>query len=160
MLKIEHETMLAASPSAVWQILMDFPNYAAWHPYIRLIGKPIVGEQIGYSFTSKLVGRRALTASAQVSELKSEELFSLRTGLRPLLIYDERYHLRVHPTGTHLYHSAIFSGWTAHIWTDSLTRQAEGLVHDTDAALRAHVSRLKQARSAVPEERHRKGTKR
>ena len=38
---------IAAPPEAVWQVLMDFPSYSDWNPFIRTLeGTPDVGEQL------------------------------------------------------------------------------------------------------------------
>jgi uncharacterized protein YndB with AHSA1/START domain len=42
--RIETQIEIAASPQRVWSILMDFPGYTRWNPFIRSIeGRPELG---------------------------------------------------------------------------------------------------------------------
>lgn len=47
MLELHTEIEIAASAERVWSILVDFPRYEQWNPFIRFIkGSPIVGSSL------------------------------------------------------------------------------------------------------------------
>ncbi len=47
MLTLRTEIQIAAPPERVWNILMDFPRYGQWNPFVRsLQGTPQVGETL------------------------------------------------------------------------------------------------------------------
>ena len=44
---IKTQIDIDASPSRIWNILMDFKDYSSWNPLIlRITGNPKVGEQL------------------------------------------------------------------------------------------------------------------
>jgi hypothetical protein len=47
MRRIETQIEINASAERVWSVLMDFPAYARWNPFVRSIeGTPVVGESL------------------------------------------------------------------------------------------------------------------
>ncbi len=45
--RIDTQIEIAASAERVWSILMDFPRYAQWNPFIRSMkGRPAAGESL------------------------------------------------------------------------------------------------------------------
>src|SRR3954470_8204292 len=45
--EIQYSIDISASAARVWEILVDFPAYPAWNPFIRFIsGNPTVGSRL------------------------------------------------------------------------------------------------------------------
>src|SRR5258706_2117325 len=60
MLEIETEIDIGAAPERVWQVLLDFPAYPKWNPFIRsIVGVARVGERLTASIQPQ--GGRSMT---------------------------------------------------------------------------------------------------
>ncbi|MBU2787890.1 SRPBCC domain-containing protein [Acidithiobacillus sp. VAN18-1] len=70
--QIETQIDIAASSATVWSILMDFPAYPQWNPFVRSIsGEAILGKRLRASIQPE--GRTAMTFRPNVSVVKEQE---------------------------------------------------------------------------------------
>ena len=104
-------TEINASPRSVWNVLLDFPTYPEWNPFVRSIeGFPKEGETLEVSIQpvggSGMTFRPKVIRAAQDRELRwlghvllpgifdDERFFSIEPldgGRRAKIIYRERF---------------------------------------------------------------------
>jgi hypothetical protein len=103
---------IEASPEAVWAVLIDFPAYRDWNPFMdHVIGNPAVGEKLVVHM--KPNGGRGMTFKPTVLvATPGQELRWLgKLGVRGL--FDGEHSFALHDNGggtTRLTHSETFSG--------------------------------------------------
>jgi hypothetical protein len=74
MIKLHSEIEIDAAAEKVWDILMDFANYAEWNPFVQEIeGKASVGERL--HVTLKLEGRKPMLFKPRVREVRPRQEF-------------------------------------------------------------------------------------
>jgi hypothetical protein len=104
---IATEILVAAPPSRVWQILVDFASHEAWDPFLASIeGTPAVGERLRVRFRQGMTFRPRVTACE--AERRLEWLGSL--GVRGLFDGRHRFELEAVEGGTRLRHGEQFTG--------------------------------------------------
>ncbi|NIJ64641.1 carbon monoxide dehydrogenase subunit G [Sphingomonas leidyi] len=140
MVEAEREISLGASPASVWQLLMDFDNYAAWHPFVRLKGEPGLGE-IAYTYSSSLARVRILLAPATITRLDPERCFEWRSGVRRIFLTIESYTLEPRGAGTLLIHRLEYRGALSALLHGRLARKANAMVMRTSQSLAAYLAR-------------------
>lgn len=111
MRQIETTVEIAAPPAAVWRVLVDFPSYPAWNPFIRRVeGEARVGARL--RVTVQPPGRRAMTfrPTLRVAE-PGRELRWLGHLLLPGL-FDGEHAFILEPSGAgcRLRHEETFRG--------------------------------------------------
>jgi hypothetical protein len=97
MLTLKFVRTIKAKPATVWQVVVDFPAYNDWNPFVTQCsaelqpGAPIV-MQVN-------MGPFELEQTEQVAQVEHEKLFEYR--MRPVgrLLYSKRQH-RLEPVGT------------------------------------------------------------
>ena len=146
MAEAEREVSLGVPPAAVWRLLMDFANYAAWHPFVRLKGEPRLGE-IAYTSSSSLAPNRVLRAPATITRLDAERCFEWRSGVRPLFLKIESYTLEPQGAGTLLTHRLEYRGALPALSHGRMTRQASDMVTRTSQALAACLAKGRTGQS-------------
>jgi len=104
---------IGASPEQVWDVLIDYPAYAVWNPYIVAI----VGRHGDPSITVHAVMRPGETATVQHVVVVAAQFPELRWagGLpdRNLFAGDHRFQVAAGPAGTRFSHFEHFSGTQA-----------------------------------------------
>jgi len=125
--RITTSTDIAASPTAVWAVLIDFAAYPEWNPFIRrLQGAPIVGTRL--EVTVQPPGKRAMTFKPTV--LAAEPGRELRWVGRVLLpgIFDGEHSLRIEPTasGCRFHHGETFDGMLVPMFGSILAKTEQG----------------------------------
>jgi hypothetical protein len=79
---VGHGIVIDASPSTVWSILMDWPRFAEWNPFLtELEGEPHVGSRL--SVRTEPPGGKPMRVRAKLTALEPESRLQLlgRTGL-------------------------------------------------------------------------------
>lgn len=108
---IETSTTIAASRQRVWAVLMDFPRYPEWNPFIRSIkGEARVGQEL--EVVIEPPGRRAETFRPRVVAVEPQRRFAWRGSLPipGLFTGEHRFDLDDAAAGTRFGHSEHFSG--------------------------------------------------
>jgi hypothetical protein len=108
---IETSIAIAAPRLRVWSVLMDFPSYPDWNPFIRSIkGKPQAGETL--EVVIQPPGLNAQTFRPRVIAADIERGFKWRGSLPiPGLFAGEHgFELSDEGGGTRFVHSERFSG--------------------------------------------------
>lgn len=140
MAEAEKHVSLGVPPALVWRLLMDFANYAAWHPFVRLKGEPRLGE-IAYTYSSSLAPDRVLRAPATITRLDAERCFEWRSGVKRLFLTIESYTLEPQGAGTLLTHRLEYRGALPALLHGRLTRKANDMVTRTGHALAAYLAK-------------------
>jgi hypothetical protein len=126
--KIETEILIEASPNKVWELLMDFPGYPEWNPFIKSIsGSAAVGGQI----TVRIEPPDSGGMSFKPRVLKNDPVYEFRWKgklLFPGLFDGEHYFLlhSVSDRSTRLIHGEIFSGILPPLLKSTLRKTAQG----------------------------------
>jgi hypothetical protein len=126
--EIKTQVDIHASAQRVWQILTDFPGYAAWNPFItRLAGQPQQDTQVRFWFTLPFGG----SVPARATVLKAEPGVELRwAGALPIpgLLRAEHYHVieSLGPNQVRFHQGEIFTGvLVAPFWPLFATRAVQ-----------------------------------
>ncbi len=108
---IQTSALIAASPSRVWSVLMDFAAYSSWNPFIRsLSGEKRIGSRLEAIIAPP--GHKPQTFRPVVVELVPERIFCWR-GTLPipgLFTGEHRFALAEEVSGTRFTQSEQFSG--------------------------------------------------
>jgi hypothetical protein len=108
---IRTSILIAAPRARVWSVLMDFPSYPDWNPFIRSIkGKAEPGQQL--EIIIEPPGGKAQTFRPLVLAADPERHFKWRGSLPvPRLFTGEHeFELSDEASGTRFDHGEIFSG--------------------------------------------------
>lgn len=139
MIEMENEVMLPVSVRRVWHTLLAFEQYPRWHPFLRLSGRPLLGERIDYTFTMMMMGRRTLSTFATIVELEPLRTLAWRVGVRPLFTAVERFELQGQTSRTRLRHWVEYRGLVVPILSRGLSKHTRAMTLETDAALRTYL---------------------
>jgi len=101
-----------AQPAAIWSMLMDFPSYPDWNPFIRRIeGDPVAGGRLEISIMPP--DRRAMTFRPLVLENVENRILSWRGSLPVPGLFTGEHFLRLEtlaPGRTRFIHGERFTG--------------------------------------------------
>jgi hypothetical protein len=97
--EIRTEIVIRAGAGTVWSILLDFPAYPEWNPFVtRIRGKPVVGERL--ECRPRLPGsRRALRFRPTVTHLTPERVFAWKGHTLLPGLADGEHFLELEPLG-------------------------------------------------------------
>ena len=113
--QIMTEIEISATPKQVWSVLLDFPDYPLWNPFIREIsGTSMKGGVLRVTMT--LPGRKAMTFRPTVLVAEEGREFRWRGRLVVPGLFDGEHYFRIDPLGperTALTHGEDFSGLLA-----------------------------------------------
>lgn len=108
---LETSISIAAPPSRVWSVLMDFGAYPAWNPFIRSIkGDKRTGGTLEAVIAPP--GRKPDTFRPVIIEFEPERVLCWRGSLPipGLFTGEHRFELSEEAAGTHFVQSERFSG--------------------------------------------------
>jgi hypothetical protein len=109
--QIETSIVIAAPPPLVWAVLMNFPAYGQWNPFIRrLSGTAVPGSRLEAEIQP--VGMSPQTFRPIVVRCETNREFAWRGSLPVpgLFAGTHMFHLEPQGTGTRFDHSETFSG--------------------------------------------------
>ncbi len=121
MRRIETAIDIAASPAAVWGVLIDFAAYPDWNPFIRrLQGEARVGARL--EVTVQPPGGRAMTFKPTVLAVEANrELRWLGRALMPGLFDGEHvFRLEQTASGCRFHHGETFNGLLVPLFAGTL----------------------------------------
>ncbi|WP_292518552.1 SRPBCC domain-containing protein [Methanoculleus sp.] len=109
--EVRAETVIAAPPAVVWQVLTDFAAYPDWNPFIRSIeGKPWVGTRLSVEIQPP--GRRSMRFSPMVLRVAKDR--ELRWIGRVLIagLFDGEHRFTIVPEGdgSRFVQAEVFTG--------------------------------------------------
>jgi hypothetical protein len=109
---IGHSIVINASPSAVWSVLMDWPRFGVWNPFMTDVqGVPRLGTQL--SVNIKPPGGRPMRFRPKLTALETESRLEWlgSTGLPGILDGRHTFTLTALPEGrTWFEQAATFTG--------------------------------------------------
>jgi hypothetical protein len=96
MRQLHSEVEIDATPERVWSILMDFPAFPEWNPFIRVIeGDPTAGAKLKVAMQPP--GGRGMTFKPTVLEATPQRELRWLGHLLVPGIFDGEHRLRVEP---------------------------------------------------------------
>jgi hypothetical protein len=146
MKQIETRIEIAATAEVVWDVLMDFPSYAAWNPMVvGIIGKPEVGNQLEIKIALKN-GKR-LTFRPTVVEHDGGRRFAWlgKVGVRGVFDGLHRFEVQNGGTGSTFIHSEEFRGFLPPL-LGGLLRDTHDSIVAMNEALAGEVKRRQSGR--------------
>lgn len=105
---------VAATTAQVWDVLIAFPAYGDWNPFIpRIEGTPRVGEVLEVDLQP--AGRQVATLRPVVTEAQPGACLGWTgtVGVRGIFDGDHRFELTPTANGTRLVHRETFTGLLA-----------------------------------------------
>ncbi|RUO97787.1 SRPBCC domain-containing protein [Hyphomicrobium sp.] len=133
---ITTSVLIAAAPSRVWSVLMDFDSYPSWNPFIQsLKGEKRLGGRLEAIIVPP--GRKPATFTPVVVEYVPERVFCWRGSLPipGLFTGEHRFALTPEAAGTRFEQSESFSGL--------LVPLVGGILRDSERGFRAMNDALK-----------------
>jgi uncharacterized protein YndB with AHSA1/START domain len=95
---LETSVDIDADAATVWQVLMDFPAYAEWNPFIRSIeGQPRPGERL--SVMIQPPGQGAMRFRPHVQRTEQHRVFSWLGKLLVPGLFDGRHEFALEEIG-------------------------------------------------------------
>ena len=112
MYRLETEIEISASPERVWSLLLDFPAYPRWNPFIRSIeGAPVVGHTLNVVIQPP--GSRGMRFRPTVLAVAPHRELRWKGKLFVPGLFDGEHYLRLEPrpAGRLIFrHGEMFSG--------------------------------------------------
>jgi hypothetical protein len=138
---------IQASPATIWNILLDFPQYPRWNPFITSIsGQTKVGSQLNVTLQGMTFKPTVLTYTAQ-REFKW--LGSL--WFKGLFDGAHRFYLQEEADGsTYFEQSEIFKGILVPIFTKKMLPQTKVSFEEMNRALKQRAEALEAKQQIHP----------
>jgi len=139
MIAVEHEVTLRVSPERVWTALTDFAGYAAWHPSLRLGGKPELGKIFDVGLINARTGWETGAADAVITRHEPAGVIEWRVGIRFLFQFDESYALAPVQGATRLIHRLAYRGLAVALAPKRVVASWHTRVRNADIALQRYL---------------------
>lgn len=95
---LESRIDIDASPEQVWAVLVDFPAYPAWNPFITSVdGEVVVGERLTVRLSPP--GGRGMTFRPTVQVVEPARRFGWLGHLLVPRLFDGAHELLIEPRG-------------------------------------------------------------
>jgi len=128
MFRLETQIDISAPAERVWSLLLDFPAYGRWNPFVRSIdGTPVVGQPLNVFVQPP--GSRGMRFRQTVIALEPHRQLRWKGKLMVPGLFDGEHYFRLEPRphgGLLFRHGEIFSGLLVPLFRRSLdgaTRQ-------------------------------------
>ena len=92
-MKISTEVLIPASLSTVWGVLVDFPRYRSWHPFVEIVGSAQLGAEVDYQFRNNAGSPQGMSAHATITGFQPMHEIRLRMGIAGIATLEEWYFL-------------------------------------------------------------------
>ena len=120
--RLETQIAISAPAERVWSLLMDFPSYARWNPFIRSIeGNPSVGQSLDVFIQPP--GAKGMRFRPTVLALKAEHEFRWKGRFLVPGLFDGEHGFILEPQsqGGIIFHQGeLFSGILVPLFKRSL----------------------------------------
>jgi hypothetical protein len=94
--RIETQIEINASAERVWSLLMDFPSYPRWNPFIRSIeGNPMVGQSLNVLIQPP--GSKAMRFRPTVLKVEPNREFRWKGKLLVPGLFDGEHYFKLEP---------------------------------------------------------------
>lgn len=111
MQEITTSTPIAASPSTVWKVLMDFAAYPEWNPFITSIaGDATPGESLDIELSRPNKKPMSIAPHVVTADVESRFAWLGTIGIRGILDGYHQFVLEPTPEGTLFNHFEEFTG--------------------------------------------------
>lgn len=109
-MKISTEVTIPASLSAVWGLLVDFPRYRSWHPFVEIAGQAREGAEIDYFYRNKVEAPSGMSIRATILRLQPMREIRLWMGFKGIATLEEWYRLERVGTQVLVVHAGTATG--------------------------------------------------
>jgi hypothetical protein len=148
---VETRIAIAASAEVVWRVLIDFPAYGDWNPFIRSVaGAPMLDELL--SFTVATGPDTTVSARARILCLEPLRRLVWGGGL-PMGLFRGEHSFTIHPrgAGVELCNSERFSGLLVPLTIKAARLRAQRAAFESfDRALKKRAESLMTGSSSEP----------
>lgn len=142
-MEIRTEIEIAAPPSEVWRVLLDFRRYPEWNPFIvQLKGEAKTGASLHLTISlPDSNSERALRAELLECEPEGELRWLGHLWMKGLFDTEHFVRLEARGAGTRVVHGQDFSGILLRFLMPRVTEAARGFVYMNQALKRRVESR-------------------
>ncbi|MFO0490463.1 MAG: SRPBCC family protein [Curvibacter sp.] len=141
---LETQITIDASVERVWSLLVDFPSYAKWNPFVRSIeGRAEVGQSLNVFIQPPRSGGMRFRPIVLVAEPNRE--FRWKGKLLLSGLFDGEHYFKIEPKpggGLILHQGELFSG----ILVPLFRRSLDGATREGFAAMNAALKREAETR--------------
>ena len=138
MREIKTEIEIAAPPSTVWNILMNFEDWKSWNPLIiQASGKAFPGAELTILMYDKN-GKNGPKYKPVIIDFKVEKYFRWRAKMMTeiLMTNDKIFELEETASGTKLIHKEMFSGMMVPLMWGQFTKGVPPMLNSMNSALK------------------------
>lgn len=151
MFAVRNETLVAASPLRIWAALTRFENYYRWHPFVRMLGLPLPGHVVDYSFRMRWDFPQFDRLVARIRSIDGQAKMVTTFGLGWLVFFKDAYLFLPSPVGVRLIHSLGCRGLQSLLLPHAKAEQnVANLLETTDFNLVRYLSSVLRARAVKP----------
>jgi len=149
---IETEVAIAAPPSAVWDVLVDFPSYPEWNPFIlKVDGDVRLGAAVRYRFEFPRGLRIWAVAHVLAFELGRELLWTAHALSDAILRGDHYFRIEPAREGSLFHHGEHFTGALLPLVAPILKLNGPAIYGSLNSALKQRVE-ARAARFGSPQD--------
>ena len=120
--RLETSIEIKASAERVWSLLMDFPAYPRWNPFVRSIeGVPSAGESL--KVVIQTPGSSGMRSRPEVLACEPKREFRWKGSFWMTGLFDGEHYFRLEPStsgGVLFAHGEVFSGLLVPLFRRSL----------------------------------------
>ncbi len=141
MREIRTEVEIAAPPSKVWSILLDFNSWKDWSPIInQASGDASVGSVLSITMQGK-DGKDGPKYMPVITDLETPKFFRWRAKMMASFIFtnDKIFELEETSSGTRLIHKELFSGMMVPMFWSKFEEGVPPMLNAMNQALKAKV---------------------
>lgn len=144
MKQIETQIIIHTRPEKVWSVLMDFPSFPAWNPFIRHIGG---GHQAGESLkvALKVPDGMEMTIGPQILKAEPNKEFRWKGKMIISGLFDGEHYFKLIDLGdgrTQFIHGEQFSGILVGLFGGTLAKTKIGF-EQMNQALKKRCEEIK-----------------
>ena len=146
MKNIQTEIIIDASPSVVWNVLIDNTNYYKWNPFI-ISSEGTIEKNAQLTNTILLEGQGIQTFKPRILELDKEKTFRWVGSLFVKGLFDGEHYFKLKPISesqTQLIHGENFSGFLSGIILKLIGDKTRNGFLKMNKALKKEVDRINQ----------------
>lgn len=141
MFTVESTIHLAVPIARMWRLIIDLDRYSDWHPFLTLSGFPVVGNEIGYKYRTRMRSIPDVTSTAYIVRVGRHAEIAWKIGIRRLLEVEEGFQLAKSEKGTFVTHRICCTGLISLLPFGALRRGLERSIAATNRSLARFAQR-------------------
>lgn len=141
MFEIDNTLAISAPLGRVWRVVSDLEHYRDWHPFVSLLGEPILGSAVELEHKVRIGSLPPINAEAKIVQCEPHASIAWRLGTRGLMEIEEGFELHKTEYGTDVRHRMRCSGIASLIGLPWVRRRMLKAVTVTNTCLSSFVAK-------------------